>query len=68
MGYVFDGDPNTCEDAMDANDDGAVDQTDAIHVWTYVLNGGPPPAAPFPDCGSDTTQDSLDCDQHLACQ
>jgi hypothetical protein len=50
----FKGGPDyPCEDAADLNDDGDVDLTDAIHLFTYLFLSGPPPAEPFPECGKD---------------
>jgi hypothetical protein len=43
-----------CEDAADANDDGKLNLTDAVHIATYLFRSGPPPAAPGPEeCGAD---------------
>ena len=50
-----------CADAGDCNDDSSVDVTDGIFAISYRFSGGPPPPAPFPDCGVDATEDSLDC-------
>lgn len=40
-----------CEDAADANSDGTVTVADPIFVFSYRFFDGPPPAAPFPECG-----------------
>lgn len=55
--------PVTCEDAADANDNGALDMLqDPIYLITYVFQNGPAPAAPFPTCGPDgTDMDALGC-------
>ena len=51
-----------CLDAADVNDDGAVDLADPISLLNFGFGGiSPPPAAPFPDCGPDPTDDLLDC-------
>lgn len=50
-----------CMDARDANDDGKVDITDPIHVLRYLFLGGPAPSPPFPEAGTDTTSDPIDC-------
>jgi len=50
-----------CLDAADSDDSGILDLTDAIYSLTHQFIGGPPPPAPFPDCGSDDTPDALDC-------
>ena len=58
LAYLFDDEIEpACMDAADANDDGAVDISDAI----YLFNGTTP-SAPGPDAvGSDPTPDDLDC-------
>jgi len=50
-----------CEDSVDANDDGVLDLSDPITILTFLFGSGVPIAVPFPDCGSDPTQDALDC-------
>ncbi len=67
-----------CLDAADANDDGTVDQTDAMRVVYYYLavQNTPAPMAPFPSCGtdpsdtnSDAPEDGLSCKAWgLSCQ
>ena len=70
--YLFDnGSTPDCLDAADANDDGSLDVSDVFQIlciaWpTVVCPTGPPPAAPWPNCGHDpTTGDLLDCVDHL---
>lgn len=54
-----------CLDSADANDDGVVDGTDSVVLLDYIWNGGPPPSAPFPDCGVDPGEDDeLPCLEH----
>ena len=50
-----------CEDSIDANDDGLLDLSDPITILAFLFGSGIPIAFPFPDCGSDPTQDTLDC-------
>lgn len=50
-----------CEDASDVNDDSAADISDAVHLLSYLFTSGPAIPAPFPDCGTDPTLDSLGC-------
>ena len=50
-----------CEDAADANDDGALNVADAVYGLTYLFSGGGPPPAPFPEPGVDPTADALGC-------
>lgn len=57
-GYVGDNDQISL-DAADANDSGAIDIADPIYLLFYLTSGGPPPAAPFPGCGTDPTPDAL---------
>jgi hypothetical protein len=56
-----------CEDAADVDDDGNLAVTDAIHLLDGLFRGGPAPAAPFPGCGGDPTEDGLGCEAHEAC-
>ena len=63
--HLFQGDGSavSCEDAADVDDSGALDLADAIHLLSGLFLGGPVPAAPFPACGSDPTEDELGCDE-----
>ena len=56
-----------CRDACDANDDGAINIADAIYVLGDLFNNGRDPAPPFPDCGDDFTDDSLNCLSFPSC-
>jgi hypothetical protein len=60
------GGPFPCDDAADVNDDGVLDQADCDYLLAY-WQGGPPPPAPFPDCGLDPTADGLDCASFPPC-
>lgn len=60
--------PVRCEDAADANDDGAVNVTDALYLLNALFVGGPPPAAPFPECGLDPTGDEIACASSQHCR
>ena len=52
LGFLFQGGATpSCNEACDTAADGAVELTDAIYVFQYRLLDGPPPPAPFPDCG-----------------
>jgi hypothetical protein len=69
LGYLFlAGEAPPCFDAADADDSGKLDLTDPVSILTYLYMGGPEPAAPFPDCGSDTTSDALSCVTGQACE
>lgn len=56
------GGPVGCEDACDSNDDGLVNIADVVYTPSHLFGGGPPPPAPFPECGTDPTDDTLDCE------
>jgi hypothetical protein len=48
-----------CLDAADTNDDGAVNINDAVGLLNHLFAGGPPPRAPFEECGTDPTDDDF---------
>ncbi|MGE3166446.1 MAG: hypothetical protein AB7O52_16210 [Planctomycetota bacterium] len=61
LGYLT-GASVVCRDALDTNDDGALDIVDPIYLLSYAFLMGDPPAAPFPGCGTDPSLgDRLDC-------
>lgn len=41
-----------CEDAQDVNADLLIDIADPVALLSYLFVAAPPPAAPFPACGS----------------
>lgn len=57
----------TCLSAADANDSGAVDIADPIHVLSFLFSLGAPPAPPFPDCGPDPSLDAVPCGGYPLC-
>lgn len=61
--YLFEGSATLrCLDSADVNDDGDLDVADAVYHLGYLFTGGPAPRLPFPDMGTDPTdQDQLDC-------
>lgn len=61
LAYQFAGGPATCPDALDTDDSGEVNISDPIYSLACQFSGGPAPPAPFPGCGEDPTEDSLDC-------
>lgn len=62
LSWLFTGGVETlCEEALDTDDDGVLVLTDAIALFDYLFRGGPPPVAPFPDCGEDPADDDLHC-------
>ncbi len=60
--------PVYCEDAADANDDGAVNVADAVYLLEALFRGGPVPPGPFPECGYDPTEDALGCAASGLCE
>lgn len=62
LGYLFQGmQLSVCLDAADVDDSGRVDIGDPIGLLTYMFAQGPPPQAPYPDPGGDTTPDLIGC-------
>lgn len=57
--FLSGGVPHPCPDALDSNDTGVVDITDAIYIFEFLFLGGPPIPAPFPEPGTDVTPDGL---------
>src|SRR5688572_8348986 len=50
-----------CLDALDADDTGSVNISDAISILGFLFHGGSPPPAPYPAAGADPTEDGLAC-------
>ena len=46
-------------DAADIDDDGVVHIGDAVLLANFLFSGGAPPAAPYPEAGTDPTPDGL---------
>lgn len=64
LDYLFaaGGLPSPCLDAADANDDGQIDIGDGLTILNFLFKpSAPTPPAPFPDCGTDPTADTLSC-------
>ncbi|MCA8958896.1 MAG: lamin tail domain-containing protein [Planctomycetes bacterium] len=62
LGVLFSGGaPTTCPKASDANDDGFLDISDPIFMLNALFTGGLLPPAPYPACGIDPTEDTLEC-------
>jgi 1,4-alpha-glucan branching enzyme len=53
-----------CLASCDAGGDGAVSVTDAIGLLGHLFRGGPPPAAPWPECGPNPG--TLECGRRCA--
>lgn len=65
--HLFSGEILRCEDAADIDDSGTIIITDAIVLLQYLFSGGPAPAAPFPACAADPTEDDLGCEEPPSC-
>jgi hypothetical protein len=63
--HLFGGVSVSCEDALDTNDSGTLNVTDATIILNYLFKSGPIPASPFPAAGTDATADGLSCTQGL---
>ena len=58
------GAPPPCDDAADVDDDGTLNPlVDTIYLLNFFfIFPSPEPPPPYPDCGSDPTDDALFCD------
>jgi hypothetical protein len=61
------GETPRCLDALDVDDDGELTISDPVNVLLFLFQGDAPPAAPFPDCGEDPSDDALDCVEFTPC-
>ena len=50
-----------CFDALDVNDDGAIDVGDLLTLYMFLFDLGTRPAPPFPNCGIDPSMDEIGC-------
>ncbi len=60
-----------CLEAADANDDGELDCTDAIHTLGWLFRGAAPPPPPGPapmPCGHDPDPPGLGCETYAPCR
>lgn len=56
--FLFEGRPSVpCLDALDVDDTGQIDVSDAVILLQYLFLAGAPPSAPFPQPGPDPTGD-----------
>ena len=53
--------------SADTNDDGKIDLSDAVALLNHLFLGALPPPPPFPDCGTDGTEDGLSCESSGPC-
>ena len=67
LGYLFAGGSLSCDRAADSNDDGAIDVGDAIQTLDYLFSNTGDLPLPFPGCGTDPTEDTLECETFTAC-
>ncbi len=66
LAYLFSGDAEEppCLDAADADDNGALQLTDAIFLLQGLFGTGDAPPAPQ-ECGVDPTADEVPCDRNV---
>lgn len=57
--YVGGATPPNCLDSSDANDDGVLDIADSVCLLTFLFGGSLSIPFPYPDCGTDPTDDGL---------
>ena len=56
-----------CPPVLDFDDDGQVDISDVISELNFIFQGGPAPAAPYPDCGIPVGVLDSGCDSFSSC-
>ncbi|MBD3162917.1 MAG: hypothetical protein GF346_10930 [Candidatus Eisenbacteria bacterium] len=56
-----------CFDAVDFDDTGEITLDDLLGLLDYLYEGGAEPPPPFPECGTDPTEDPLDCESFPPC-
>ena len=62
LGFLFAGGVSpACVDAVDTDDTGTLEITDAIRLLNHLFGGAPPPPPPYPAPGRDPTPDALGC-------
>jgi hypothetical protein len=49
------------DDAIDSNDDGGLDISDALFTLNFLFDSGPQPPSPYPFPGTDPSPDGLSC-------
>jgi hypothetical protein len=63
--YIFHGGPLfPCEEAGDFDASGQLDITDVVRGLNFLLLGGAPPAAPYPEVGPGSAEDPLGCEAY----
>ncbi|MBN1419354.1 MAG: hypothetical protein JXP34_11285, partial [Planctomycetes bacterium] len=68
LSSLFANGESLCADADDVNGDDQLDIGDPIGLLNYLFAEAAPPAAPFPACGTDPTQDTLTCERYPLCK
>ena len=64
--YLYNDLPVDCLDALDSDDSGSINVNDAMIVLNHIFLNGTAPLAPYPNQGSDPTNDDvLDCNEGL---
>ncbi|MEM7165042.1 MAG: metallophosphoesterase [Planctomycetota bacterium] len=66
LGYLFSQEVVECLRALDTNTDLGTDIADPVWLLSYLFSSGLPPAAPFPNCGSEAAS-ALTCDTFAPC-
>jgi hypothetical protein len=66
--FAFRLEPLPCERSADVNADLEIDLSDPIHLLSYLFLDGPPPRAPFPECGSASVADGPTCASFPDCR
>ena len=56
-----------CMDALDANDDAAVDIADVVAILSHLFASSGPLPPPSGECGSDPTEDPWGCVSYPPC-
>jgi hypothetical protein len=56
-----------CSRSADPDSTGTIEISDAIYILNFLFLDGPPPKAPFPECGSDPGGGELTCEAYPPC-
>jgi hypothetical protein len=65
---LFAGADLACPEAGDLDGDDQLDISDAVALLAYLFLAGPPPPAPFPGCGVESSSSRLDCPRDPPCE
>ncbi len=67
--YLFvSGAPSECLESGDVDDDGNINVTDPLYALGFLFASGPAPLAPYPECGTDPTDDAIGCAAYPPCE